>query len=250
MPRPEDDYLWPFAGRAPILVLAALTVATLLFFNLFPQIDIAVSRLFFEEQPCAAAGKICGSFPLSSSPIVASIRQVLQVTPVLLAILLLLAILWRILSRRSLAHPFDRAGLAAVATLVLGAGALVNVILKEHWGRPRPLLTDLFGGPYPFVPAGHITHYCASNCSFVSGEAASAFWLVALATLTPSRYRVPALIAALAVASATSLLRVAFGGHYLSDVMLGALLSLFIFACLATLIRSLTSPQPSDHIRT
>lgn len=250
MPRPEDDYLWPFAGRAPILVLAALIVATLLFFNVFPQIDIAISRLFFAEQPCAAAGKICGSFPLSASPVVGPIRQVLQVTPVALAILLLLAILWRILSRRSLAHPFDRAGLAAVATLILGAGALVNLILKEHWGRPRPYLTDLFGGPYPFVPAGHITDYCASNCSFVSGEAASSFWLVALATLTPIRYRVPALIAAVAVASATSLLRVAFGGHYLSDVMLGALLSLLIFAFLATLIRSLARRQEKEHIPT
>lgn len=239
MPPPEDDYLWPCAGRTPMLVLAALIVGTLLFFNLFPRVDIAVSSLFFKEGICIDTGKICGTFPLSSSQIFGPIRQFLQAMPVVFAILLLLTILWRIVSRKSLMHPFDRAGLAAVATMVIGAGALVNLIFKEHWGRPRPYMTDLFGGPYPFVPAGHITDYCASNCSFVSGEAASAFWLVALASLTPIRFRMPALIAAVAVASATSLLRVAFGGHYLSDVILGALLSLLIFAILASLTRTL-----------
>ncbi|MCR5859124.1 phosphatase PAP2 family protein [Mesorhizobium sp. J428] len=239
----EDDYLWPCAGRRPAIVLIALIAGTLLFFNVFPWIDIAVSELFFKERVCVATGKICGTFPLSSSPVFGPIRQLLQVTPVTLAVLLLLAITWRVVARRSLAHPFDRAGLAAVASMVIGAGLLVNLVLKEHWGRPRPYMTDLFGGPYPFVPAGHITDYCATNCSFVSGEAASSFWLVALATLTPRAYRNWALAAAFTVATGTSLLRVAFGGHYLSDVILGALLSLLIFTLLATGIRMLAQQK-------
>lgn len=239
----EDDYLWPCAGRRPIIVLAALIAGTLLFFNVFPWIDIAISELFFRERVCIATGKICGTFPLSSSPVFGPIRQWLQVTPVTLAALLWLAILWRIVSRRSLAHPFDRAGLAVVSAMVIGAGILVNMVFKEHWGRPRPYMTDLFSGPYPFVPAGHISDYCVTNCSFVSGEAASSFWLVALATLTPIGYRRWALAAAFTVATGTSLLRVAFGGHYLSDVILGALLSLLIFSILATGIRKLALRQ-------
>ena len=248
MTPPGDHYLWPCAGRTPMLVIAVSIVATLLFFNLFPQVDIAVSSLFFKEGICIATGQICGMFPLSSSQVFGPIRQFLQALPVVLAILLLAAIAWRVLSRRSFTHPFDRAGLAAVATMIIGAGVFVNLIFKEHWGRPRPYMTDLFGGPYPFVPAGHITDYCASNCSFVSGEAASAFWLVALASLAPIRFRIPALIAAVVVASATSLLRVAFGGHYLSDVILGALVSLLIFTILATVARTLALRHAGQQI--
>lgn len=239
MPSPPDDYLWPFAGRTPILVLIGLIALVLAVFNAFPQADIAFSRLFFVEEPCAVAGKVCGGFPLSGSPVIGPIRQVLQVLPVALALLLLVAIVGRLALSRSFAHPFDRAGLAAVAALVLGAGAIVNLVLKEYWGRPRPAFTDLFGGPYPFVPAGHITDHCASNCSFVSGEAASSFWLVALASLAPARFRVAALVVAGLVATATSLLRVSFGGHYLSDVTIAALLSLLVFSVLATLVKSL-----------
>lgn len=235
---PQDDYLWPFAGRTPLIVLSGLIVLVLVFFNLFPGVDVAVSRLFFVERPCAAGvAGVCGSFPLSASPIAGPIREVFQAAPVVLAVLLLLAVIWRLLRSRSLSHPFDRAGLAAVAALILGAGVLVNLILKEYWGRPRPVATDLFGGPFPFVPAGHITDYCASNCSFVSGEAAGTFWLVALAALAPRRYRMAAFAVAFVTASATALLRIAFGGHYLSDVTLAALSTLFVFSLIATAVR-------------
>ena len=44
-----------------------------------------------------------------------------------------------------------RAVLFLMATLALGPGLLVNVILKDHWGRPRPIDVTQFGGEQHFV---------------------------------------------------------------------------------------------------
>jgi len=62
----------------------------------------------------------------------------------------------------------------------------------------------------------------------VSGEVAEAFWLVAPASLAPPPMRAWTIGAALAFGALTALLRVAYGGHYLSDVLLAALLMLIV----------------------
>lgn len=238
--RPDVDpmFLWPFAGIRAVIALSISIAAATVFFRVFPGIDIGVAKMFFEETACAA-GQVCGSFPVSASEPVMALRQFLQALPVVLAIVLVLVILWRVAVKRSGIDSFNAAGLAAVLSLVLGAGVVVNMILKEFWGRPRPIATDLFGGPFPFVPAGQITDYCAGNCSFVSGEAAGAFWLVGLAALVPFPYRVPVMIAVFCAASFTSFLRITFGGHYLSDVVIAALIALLVFSAVATVARLL-----------
>jgi len=91
----------------------------------------------------------------------------------------------------------------------------------------------------PFVPAGQWSDACLNNCSFVSGEASSIFWLVCLVPLLPERYRRRGAVIIVAVALFTSGLRIAFGGHYLSDVVLGALSTLIVFGALATLVESI-----------
>jgi membrane-associated phospholipid phosphatase len=116
---------------------------------------------------------------------------------------------------------------------------VVNVLLKDHWGRPRPRATDLFGGVSPFVPAGEISHYCASNCSFVSGEAAGVFMLPLLALLALPSFRKPLFWLLTAFAALAALLRVAFGAHWLSDAMLGGLSTWVVFAVLAAWIERL-----------
>ena len=125
--------------------------------------------------------------------------------------------------------------MTAIAALLVGPGLVVNVVLKEYWGRPRPASTDLFGGTLPFVPAGEWSNACPGNCSFVSGEASSIFWLICLIPLWPQRQRGKAGLAVCAIALLAAGLRVAFGGHYFSDVVLGGLSTLIVFAALATL---------------
>ena len=83
-----------------------------------------------------------------------------------------------ILPRRKLLIS-GRAILFLMATLALGPGLLVNVLLKDHWGRPRPVDVTQFGGDQHFVAWWDPRGECPNNCSFVSGDVAAAFWTLA-----------------------------------------------------------------------
>ena len=105
----------------------------------------------------------------------------------------------------------------------------MNLLLKSFSGRPRPHQTDLFGGDLSFMPAGSFGGQCENNCSFISGEAAGAGWLICLIPLLPHRLRLVMAPGIIAVSVVTPALRFSFGGHYLSDVMLGWLSSPVVF---------------------
>ena len=87
-----------------------------------------------------------------------------------------------------------------------------------------------FGGAAPYVEVWRISGWCDTNCSFVSGEASSAMWLVAVALVLPIRIRGPAVVVAVAYAALLSLNRIAFGGHFLSDVLIAFALTLLVIA--------------------
>ena len=100
--------------------------------------------------------------------------------------------------------------------------------MKDHLHRPRPIHVREFGGHDEFRPWYRFDGACRKNCGFASGEASSAFWMVAPALLAPPPFRAPAIAAALAFGVAASALRMAFGGHFLSDVLFGGLISLIV----------------------
>lgn len=235
--------LAPFSSGRAVLVLGGLSALALLVFNAFPMIDQGFSGLFFRSVSCAsdkAAELVCGDFPARHSPFLASMRQFLQYLPSAVAAGLAAAYVVRLRMGTPARDASMRPLGIAIAAYLMSVGLLVNGILKAFSGRPRPVQTDLFGGPLPFVPAGEFTNHCASNCSFVSGEAAGAAWLVAAVSLIPARYaalRMPAFIATSAYAVGTSLLRISFGGHYLSDTVIAALATLLVFSLLAGLER-------------
>jgi lipid A 4'-phosphatase len=118
-----------------------------------------------------------------------------------------------------------RLWLFAAAVPALGPGLLANVILKENWGRARPATLEMFGGDLrpslPFEIAGE----CDRNCSFVSGEGASAAAvLVVLIGLFGGRLTgwlgrgALALFGGLWLTGAT-LIRMVPGRHFLSDTL-------------------------------
>ena len=80
------------------------------------------------------------------------------------------------------------------------------------------------------LPAGGWWGECVSNCSFVSGEASTAFWLFAFVPLMPPRWRWPAGLAIALFAAAVSFGRIAFGRHFLSDTLIAGALSLTVIA--------------------
>jgi len=126
--------------------------------------------------------------------------------------------------RRRLFGIGPRVALYLLAALALGPGLVVNVGLKDHWGRPRPSTLVDFAGPNHYVPPLVPSDQCDDNCSFPSGHAALGFWSIAFALLAPRRWRPAAIAAAVTFGGLIGLARIAQGGHFLSDVIVSGLL--------------------------
>jgi lipid A 4'-phosphatase len=211
--------------RSPLAVYLALAALTLIVFAVWPELDLKAAHYFYHR----------GSF-FGGDQILRIARDVFRVTP--FVVLAAYAALWlagRAGMRLSWA-PSGRAVIFLIATIAIGPGLIVNVGLKDHWGRPRPYQTEGLSGQDPFRPWYETDGACKRNCSFVSGEAATGFWMVAPASVLPPPWRVPATVAAFAFGAGASLLRLAFGGHYLSDVLLGGLITLIVIEIVRRLL--------------
>jgi lipid A 4'-phosphatase len=121
-----------------------------------------------------------------------------------------------------------RVVLFLVSTLALGPGLLVNGIFKEHWHRPRPVHVTEFGGNRPYVDWWNPGGACERNCSFASGEVASAAWMFAPAMLAPAPWRIAAFAGAAIFTLAISISRMAAGAHFFTDVLFAALLTMIL----------------------
>jgi membrane-associated PAP2 superfamily phosphatase len=121
-----------------------------------------------------------------------------------------------------------RAAVLMIVTLALAPGIVANVLLKDHWGRPRPIDVAEFGGDEHFVPWWDPRGDCPKNCSFVAGEPAGAFWTLAPAALTPLPWRALAYGGALAFGAGVGFLRMAGGGHFFSDAVFAGVFTFLV----------------------
>lgn len=204
-------------SRTAILATCLALVVVGVTFAIWPGLDLAVARGFYAN-----------GFEFAASPAARRIRSALHYLPVVVALSILLLYLAKRLGAKTPPWATLRGASVAylLASLLLGPGLLVNVVLKDHWGRPRPVHVIEFGGTMEFRPWRHLDGACVRNCSFVSGETAGAAWLLAPAFIAPPPFRVAAIGGALFLTAATSLGRIAFGGHFLSDVLFAALITL------------------------
>ena len=141
-----------------------------------------------------------------------------------------------------------RALVFLTVSLALGPGLLVNVGLKNHWGRPRPGRIAQFGGDEQFVPWWQPNGGCPKNCSFVSGEASAAFWAIAPAALTPPEWRPIAYGAALTFGAAIPFSRMATGGHFLSDTIFAGIFTFIIIWLAYALVYRWIGARLSDNM--
>ncbi|MFJ6322393.1 MULTISPECIES: phosphatase PAP2 family protein [unclassified Rhizobium] len=220
-------------------------------FSLFPQIDLAVAKLFFAPTQClvpSRLGQICGFFPYSNDRILSLLREAFLDLPYIVAFVLVW-MLFKCWQQHGATFNSLRARNLKIAlgSLLIGPVLIVNVWLKAFSGRPRPRQTDLFGGSLDFVQAGSFAGKCVSNCSFISGEAASAGWLFCLILIIPRPMRSVVALPIAAVSLLIPALRVAFGAHYLSDVVLGWLSSLVVFAALVALSQTTHNRRISEN---
>jgi len=220
-----------------VAIVFALTAGVLAFFRALPELDLFVSRLTFSSTACepGAVSKICGEFLLQSNKTFIALRKFNLNMFVFFAVVAVGLVVFQLFfSRRTTAEDL-RKSMLLIWTLILATGVLVNLVLKNSWGRPRPLKVDVLGGDLPFVLPGTISSYCETNCSFVSGEASSAAWLFTFLLFIPGAWRWLAGLVLMANMIFFSGLRVAFGRHFLSDVVMSVLFTLCVFMVLRAL---------------
>ena len=158
-------------------------------------------------------------FGVNAQPWVQYTREAARGIITLLVLPAFIAILGKLILPRRRMLIEGRAALFLIATLALGPGVLTNVILKDHWGRARPIDVQQFGGSYHFTPWWDPRGDCPDNCSFIAGEPSGAFWTLAPAALAPPELRAVAYGAAIAFGVGVGALRMGAGAHFFSDVV-------------------------------
>ncbi|WAJ27676.1 phosphatase PAP2 family protein [Antarcticirhabdus aurantiaca] len=199
----------------PATVLFSALAAASFVFMAAPGIDLAASRIFTDA---------AGAFHFDANPALLALRDLNRLL-LPLAVGLLLAILAMHAARPEEGCSVPAHRVLFVLSVIASSGGILVPLLKAVTGRARPDAVAPFGGEAPFSAAWQLSGACARNCSFPSGEAASGASLLALIALLPARARVPALLVGVPFAMAVSLNRVAFGRHFLSDVVVAWLVT-------------------------
>jgi membrane-associated PAP2 superfamily phosphatase len=195
------------AGLAAVLAIAAVVG---LVFGLWPELDLALAAPFYDPAR--------GGFWRSYDVTYLRLRDAATWVIVLVALPAAAALILKLVRPQRPAFIPGRAAVLMLVTLALAPGMLVNFTLKENWHRPRPIDVTEFRGDEHFRPWWDPRGDCPKNCSFVSGESSAAFWTLAPALLAPAPWQLLATAAALAFGAAVSLLRMAAGAHFFTDV--------------------------------
>jgi membrane-associated PAP2 superfamily phosphatase len=176
-----------------------------------PQLDLDIAGAFFDPARHL--------FDVNAQMWVQHTREAARVLITLIVLPAFLAVIGKLIWPRRRMLIEARAALFLIATLALGPGLLTNVILKDHWGRPRPIDVQQFGGDYRFTSWWDPRGGCPDNCSFIAGEPSGAFWTLAPAALAGPELQPLAYAAALAFGAGVGVLRIAAGAHFFSDVV-------------------------------
>jgi lipid A 4'-phosphatase len=207
-------------NRTGLLIALGLALVIGLLFGIYPELDLKLAALFYDP-----ATK---TFPLKLDPIAGIARDAAMWIAWAFALPAIAAFVYKMVRPDRPLLISGRAVAFLLVTIILSAGVLTNLTFKTYWGRPRPVVVTQFGGDKEFVPYWDPRGGCARNCSFFSGEGATAFWTYAPAALAPPAWRPLAYVAATVFGIATSGLRMAFGGHFFTDVAIAGLVSFFV----------------------
>ena len=110
--------------------------------------------------------------------------------------------------------------LVVALTAVIGAGVLVNGVLKPFWGRPRPREVVEFGGQWEYRPA-HRPGIPGRGQSFPCGHCTMGFLFITLFYLpgVSRKWAVPGGCAGIAGGLLLGGARILQGAHFATDVL-------------------------------
>jgi lipid A 4'-phosphatase len=142
-------------------------------------------------------------------------------------------VFWVASIKGKIGREYARPCLVVILTVVLGPGLLVNGILKNYWGRPRPVEISRFGGEWeyrkvwdPGIPG--------RGKSFPCGHCSMAFSVASAAAFFPIHpvMATGALVVGVSYGIIMGVARIAQGGHFPTDVLWSGVLVLVLVATL------------------
>jgi membrane-associated PAP2 superfamily phosphatase len=207
-------------NRTGLFIALALWLVIGLVFGIYPELDLKLASLFFDPQT--------KTFPLKLEGWANFARDAAMWIAWAFALPSIVALVVKLIRPDRPLMVSGRAIVFLLATLALSAGVLTNLTFKTYWGRPRPVVVIQFAGDQQFVPWWDPRGGCGRNCSFISGEGATAFWTLAPAALAPPAWRPLAYAGATLFGAVTSGLRMAFGGHFFTDVAIAGLVTVLV----------------------
>ena len=196
-------------------ITMACFAASSLLFKALPDVDISISRLFFD-----------GSFHLQGSWWATFMHQSMGVFLGLSLAAVVGLYSYNKLTKRNVCGVDGKRVVYLFLVLIVGAGLVVNVVLKDNFGRARPRDIAEFGGSRQYTPPFVLSGECDKNCSFSSGEAAGGFFPLALALALGRRRAL--FIAATGFGALVSFCRIATGAHFLSDTVVSFFVMLLV----------------------
>jgi membrane-associated PAP2 superfamily phosphatase len=200
------------ARRELVLLLVVLAAATALFWA--TRLDLAASDAFRVD---------CCSWPLAERQPWRFMYRYGVLAGVLLAAAAMVTFTLSYWYPRRL-YAWRRPALFLVLVAALGPGLVVNVLFKDHWGRPRPREVVELGGQERFLPVWAKGSDPQAK-SFPCGHCAMGFYL-ATPYLVLRRRRRRAALAFLGLGAGYGAVmgaaRMMAGGHFLSDVVWSA----------------------------
>jgi membrane-associated PAP2 superfamily phosphatase len=217
-------------NRTVLSIVLGIAVVVGALFGVHARGDIDISALFYDPRQHL--------FVVNAQPWAMHARDAARWLITLILAPACIALVGKLVMPKRRMLVGARAALFLVATMALGPGILANVILKDHWGRVRPIDVTELGGTGRFTAWWDPRGECRDNCSFIAGEPSGAFWTLAPAALAPPQWRLLAYGGAVAFGAAIGLLRIAGGGHFFTDVVFaGVFIYLLIWTTHGLLFR-------------
>ncbi len=206
-------------NRIGLLIAVACALVVGVTFAVRPELDLLLIAPFYSRN---------SDFWLGLGPSAQFVRDMAQWAVVLVAAPAVVAVGLKLARPRWPLLLPGRAVVLLISTLALGPGLLTNVVLKDHWGRPRPIDVTEFNGQDRFVPWWDPRGTCPKNCSFIAGEPSGAFWTIAAAAVAPPAWRALGYSAALAFGLGVGFLRITAGAHFFTDVVFAGVFTFFL----------------------
>lgn len=219
----------PYSIRYALIPLICFLVLT----PWLSRLDLEVSRLFFQGRAFLSNSFLDAIFHYAIFP-----AWGVVLPACLLLIISFFQPAWQ---------KWQRAAAACILTLAIGSGLIIHAVFKENWGRPRPKQIVEFGGTESFSPF-YQPRFSSSlpAKSFPAGHPSMGFYFFILIWLGRF-YGSPKLVwmgwgISLCLGILLGVGRIAQGGHFLSDVLVSALIMWWssLFCCWILLPRGRT----------